>query len=196
VRGRRGLGVALLLVLLGAFLLLVSTAGAWATGTTTAAPPLPDVAVEAPAPDAVRPLGLVALAGAAALLAVSGRGRQVVGVVLLLTAFASGAVVGPALEDPRAALPEEADASATARPLLALVGSSLVVTAGALVALHGHRWPGLSRRYERAPAAPRERALPDPSTDAAGAWDALDRGLDPTAGPAQDPTRDRPPPAS
>ncbi|HWG93115.1 MAG TPA: Trp biosynthesis-associated membrane protein [Mycobacteriales bacterium] len=188
MRTRRGLAAAVLLVLLGASLLLVSTAGAWSTGTVGAAPPLPDVAVEAPAPDAVRPLGLVALAGAAALLAVRGRGRQVVGGVLLLTAFAAGAVTGPALEDPRGALPEAADASATARPLLALAGSSLVVTGGALAALHGARWPGPSRRYERAPASGAGRPLPDPGTDAAGAWDALDRG--------EDPTRDRPSPAS
>jgi uncharacterized membrane protein (TIGR02234 family) len=192
VRGRGGLAAALLGVLLGSFLLLVSTAGPWATGTAAGVPPLPDVAVSTPSPDGVRPLGLVALAGAAALLAVRGRGRQVVGLVLLLTAVAAGGVAGPALEDPASALPGAAGAEATRRPLLALAGSSLVVGAGALAALHGARWPGLSRRYERAPAAAAPRALPDPATDAAGAWDALDRGLDPT----RDPTRDRPAPPS
>jgi uncharacterized membrane protein (TIGR02234 family) len=188
VRGRRGLAAALLLVLAGAFLLLVSTAGAWVSGTTAAAPPLPDVAAEAPAPDAVRPLGLVALAGAAALLAVRGRGRQAVGAVLLLAALAAGAVAVTVLRGASAELPEAADAATTARPLLALVGAQLVTSGGGLALLHGARWPGLGRRYERSAATPPARALPDPRTDAAGAWDALDRGLDPT----RDPPRDRP----
>ena len=48
--------------------------------------------------------------------------------------------------------------------LLALIAAAL----GVLVAVRARRWPGFSARYDRGARQPRD------------AWDALDRGLDPT----------------
>lgn len=54
-------------------------------------------------------------------------------------------------------------------PVLAVAGALCMVAAGVLVLLHGPRWPSMGRRYER-PA----------SNQPVQAWDALDRGDDPT----------------
>lgn len=62
--------------------------------------------------------------------------------------------------------------------VLALAGvaslprGALLAAAGVLVAVRGPRWPALGAKYE-APAAPTDR----------DAWDALDRGEDPTTMP-------------
>jgi uncharacterized membrane protein (TIGR02234 family) len=59
----------------------------------------------------------------------------------------------------------------------AVLGSAAVLAAGVLVAWRGPRWPGLSSRYER-PAA--LAAGQRPAADAAGMWESLTRGIDPT----------------
>lgn len=65
----------------------------------------------------------------------------------------------------------------------AVLGSAAVLAAGLLVAWRGPRWPGLSSRYEQ----PRGRAAGQhPAADAAGMWESLTRGIDPTD-PAQPP---------
>ena len=58
---------------------------------------------------------------------------------------------------------------------LTLVGGLLLAMSGLLVTLRGRRWAALSSTYE----APAARAEAPPATDK-GAWDALDRGEDPT----------------
>jgi hypothetical protein len=63
-------------------------------------------------------------------------------------------------------------------PVLALLAGVLGVAAGVGTVLRGRGWPGMGRRYERDAAA----VLP-PATDedrAQAAWQALDRGEDPT----------------
>jgi uncharacterized membrane protein (TIGR02234 family) len=63
-------------------------------------------------------------------------------------------------------------------PVVALVAGVLGVAAGVLAVLRGRRWPGMGRRYERDTGA-----VPPPRTDedrAQAAWQALDRGEDPT----------------
>ncbi|HEY7430328.1 MAG TPA: Trp biosynthesis-associated membrane protein [Streptosporangiaceae bacterium] len=69
---------------------------------------------------------------------------------------------------------------------VALAGALLVIAAGLLTAWRGGRWPAMSGRYER---APRSAADPGagPPPDAAGLWDALSRGADPTDRPPSHP---------
>jgi uncharacterized membrane protein (TIGR02234 family) len=87
--------------------------------------------------------------------------------------------------------------------VIALAGGLLLVAAGVLTAGRGQRWPGMSSRYDSpagTPGAARAGAPGSPAGSAAGsavgspaaahisdpgdpaqAWEALDRGTDPTA---------------
>lgn len=184
---RSGLVTALLLVLLGGVALLVSTAGPWVTGLDRRPAPLPDAVLEIRAGEAapaVRALGLVVLAGVPALLATRAIGRVAVGVVLLTAAAGSAAAALGPLLDPGGAAPETAtQVQATARPLLALAGALLAAVAGLLAVTGGRRWPALGRRYDAPATAPPVRRDPqerEVAVEGAGAWDALDRGEDPT----------------
>jgi uncharacterized membrane protein (TIGR02234 family) len=72
------------------------------------------------------------------------------------------------------------------RPLAA--AAALAVTAaGVLTAWRAGRWPAMSGRYERG-AAPRGAgaAAPPPAGGAAGMWESLSRGVDPTSESGQD----------
>ena len=72
--------------------------------------------------------------------------------------------------------------------LLGAVGGLLGLAGGALVAWFGDRWPGLSDRYRRDPAATAVAAGPLTERQA---WDLLDQGQDPTS-EATDPVAARP----
>ncbi|HEV2088276.1 MAG TPA: Trp biosynthesis-associated membrane protein, partial [Cryptosporangiaceae bacterium] len=61
-------------------------------------------------------------------------------------------------------------------PVLGLLGGLLVAGAGGLGLARGRRWARMGGRYDSPAARPSV-----PSRDAAGVWDALDRGDDPTA---------------
>lgn len=182
---RRELGAAVLLVLAGAVLLLVSTAGAWVTGVQLQPRPLPASPVEVGADEAaapVRALALVVLAAVPALAATRRTGRTVVGVLLVLAGVAAGLTAGGVVADPSGAVaPDVDDVSVTGRPLLALAGAALTVAAGAVVTARGRRWAGLARRYEP-PAARDDAHGPSRDADAPSLWEALDRGDDPTRG--------------
>jgi uncharacterized membrane protein (TIGR02234 family) len=135
-------------------------------------------------------LALVALAGAGALLATRGVLRRVLGVLLLLAGAgtAAGAVAGRAALDAGAA-----GTGAVVWPVACVAGGAAVMLGGWWTVRHGHRWPALGARYERpATAVPATRpaaSVDDQAgvdADQAGvdtrvAWDALDRGEDPTA---------------
>lgn len=70
--------------------------------------------------------------------------------------------------------------------VVAVVSALLVLVAGVLVLLNGPRWPSMGARYERQASVGQPPgttpATSDDSTppSAAQAWDALDRGDDPT----------------
>ena len=76
-------------------------------------------------------------------------------------------------------------------------GAAALIVAGLLTAWQGMRWPVMSGRYERSaqayrPERPRRHAAaPVPpagmALDAAGLWDSISRGDDPTVGPAAGP---------
>lgn len=115
-------------------------------------------------------------------LTLRARGRQVLGVLLVLVGGA-GAVLG--LRPPR---PGDAEVQAalstvsladtwqtgrTAWPVVFGLAAVLLVVAAAVMVLRAPRWPSRAARYESATAAI------DPE-DPAAAWRAMDRGDDPT----------------
>ena len=125
-------------------------------------------------------LALVALAGAGALLATRGVARRLLGGLLALVGLgvAAGATAG------RAGLAVgAAGAGATVWPVACVLGGLLILLGGLSAARWGHRWPAMGARYERrrTGAAPAPDADVDQRVDTRAAWDALDRGDDPTA---------------
>jgi uncharacterized membrane protein (TIGR02234 family) len=125
-------------------------------------------------------LALVALAGAGALPATRGLARRVLGGLLALVGIgvAAGAVAG------RAGLNVgSAGSGATVWPVVCVLGGLLILLGGLSAARSGHEWPAMGARYERraAAAATAVDADVDQRVDTRAAWDALDRGDDPTA---------------
>jgi len=171
--------------LAAAGLLFWSVGERWASGRGRAANALIVIDKHVSGKD-VAPLvaaaALVAVAGAVAIPATRRWGRTVAGVLLVLAGV--GATVEALLRrttaqhDLRHKLPQDAVTHATNWPWMAVVGGVLLVLVGALVAVRGRQWSGMSSRYER-PATRQGRAK-RVDTDVA-AWDALDRGEDPTA---------------
>ncbi len=194
MNARRELGTALAGCALAGALALSAGGQTWSTVTVRRRPPLPPV-TEALTGSALTPLvpaaGLVLLAAAVAVLAARGAGRAAVGVVVVLAGAAlawSGVRVLTGGADPGTAAPgEERTADlAAAWPVVCLVAAAVALAAGGLVLARGRHWPGMARRYDRAPgvaaAAPaRPRTDEDRALDA---WRALDRGDDPTDDPA------------
>jgi uncharacterized membrane protein (TIGR02234 family) len=200
VSERRELTAAAIGAALGGGLALSAGGQRWASVTVERPAPLPPVGAALSGADAaplVPAAGLVLLAAAVALFAVRGAGRLLVG---LLTALAGGALTWSGIRaltvgmDAAAAnLPGgggsgDAAVELSGWPLLAVVAGLLGVAAGLLVVVRGRQWPAMGRRYERAGTANGATApRPAPRTDedrAQAAWQALDRGEDPTADPA------------
>ncbi|WP_163548448.1 Trp biosynthesis-associated membrane protein [Candidatus Frankia nodulisporulans] len=190
--GRRERGLAVLGCLLGAGLVLVCGAATWVSARVGAPHAESDgVAVAAPlathwtgsalAPAATA-LALVGLAAAVAIVAARGIGRTIVG---LLAVVAGIGVVYAALRvglDPAPVLrrtdsvrqlsiggsAEITGLHRSVAPWLAVFGGLLLTVAGALAAVRGRRWPAMSGRYQTRDARPVD------------AWDAIERGHDPT----------------
>lgn len=141
----------------GGALLALAAAQPWS------ATPAADLAPAEPVagPGAARAVGVAALAAAAALPLLRATGRRVLGGIGVLLGAAGVATVLDGWPAP-----------APAWPWLALAGGVLVAVAGALTVARAGSWPGTGTRFERGArtdgAAPRD------------AWDALDRGEDPT----------------
>ena len=188
---RREIGLAVLLCLVGAFLVLVAAGRAWIELVVTS--PLVDDrtlgVTGAELSPGVRALGLVGLAGVVAIAATRRTGRVVVGVLLLLVGVGvvalSVGVLGDAVVRAQDTLTvQEAggalsdDSRGTVWPYACAAGGLLLAAAGALVAARGRRWAALSQRYD-APAA-REQAPPTPERAERELWESLDRGEDPT----------------
>lgn len=113
------------------------------------------------------PAGMVALAGAIALIACTGWARRVVAAIVALSGLGLAAAGGYGLSRAFGLWP------------VVTAVSGLVVLAVAVWTLRsGAAWPGMSGRYDRQQAAPAGAALAD---DPAALWDALDKGEDPTA---------------
>jgi uncharacterized membrane protein (TIGR02234 family) len=193
---RRSYALTLIACLAGAGLVLYAASRTWSLQVVTR-PGMSDLRTARTGAD-LEPwligLALVALAGTGALLATSGRVRRGLGGLLALVG--AGIVVGALLG--RSGLDTgEAGTKGVLWPVVCVLGGAIVAAGGVTAARFGHRWPGMSARYERKMApAPTARAAAEsePSATPGGergetsrpvdnrvAWDALDRGDDPTS---------------
>jgi uncharacterized membrane protein (TIGR02234 family) len=195
--GRVRLAGALLLALLGGGGALLASGRSWQTVVASRPRPFADAVVHVSGrtlEPALAALGLVALAGAMAVLATRGLARRIVGALLAAVGLAIGwqAVSGLRAVSPARARSLIADARTAAGldpsrpaqvsvhvtwPALVLVCALAVLLAGLAVAAWGHRWAALSGRYE----APETRADIERQRSQATLWNALDHGEDPTA---------------
>ena len=187
---RREMTYAVLLCVAGAGLALWAATRTWAVELTPRPTPLPPVREPATGADLLPwlpALALVALAGGGAVLATRGRLRRALGALigLLGAAVAAGGAYG---------LVAAFDGELSRQwPALCLVGGVFAATGGLLTARRGQRWPAMGARYERPARRPASAVSTEP--DATGdpqapdrvtgrrtteAWDALDRGEDPT----------------
>ena len=170
-RARRELAGTVLLCALGALVELLAVGRPWARVTTSAAAGVSHVYAGSALTPVIRPLALVALAGAAALLATRRWGRVAVGVLLVAAGVGAGVAAlvasGPSLTG---------SVHQIAGWRAVTVAAAVMVTlAGLAAAVRGNRWSVMSARYD-APGTVRERAQ-DPDV---ALWEALDRGDDPT----------------
>ena len=176
---RRGRTVALLL--LGAGLALASVTQDWVRATVVGAG---DVAVSgSTAAGVVTALAWVAAAGAVAMTLARPRAGRALALVVLVAAAGSAAAVVSVLTDPAAALRPAVSAATgtttaplsgvatTPWPLLALVAAVTVAVAAASALVSAGRWAAPADRYEAATSS---------TADTRDAWQALDRGEDPT----------------
>ena len=202
MRSRRGLPTAVLLCLVGAFVVLVAAGRSWVSVEMPAGP-LADARTDVHTGTDLVPglsaLGLLGLAGVVALAATHRTGRTLVGLVLL---GAGAGVVVAVVSAVRTAgleeLPEmtgEGTVDLTPWSSVTAVGGLLLLAAGLLTVVSGRSWPALGQRYE-APTSPASPAAPERRTEQLtekGLWEALDRGEDPTAtlGPLAGPPADR-----
>lgn len=171
----------------GAVLVVYASGRTWAT-VDPAAQGAENLQVAGEALAATGSLGWASLAALAALAATRGRARILVGVLLALLGAAvcalsltaaDGASVARAAAE-ASALFNAADphtVTTTAWPLWSAAGGVLTVLAGVFTAVRGHRWPGMSARYDRGSKAGGRVRADDP----VALWKSLDRGEDPTA---------------
>ncbi|SCL68735.1 Trp biosynthesis-associated membrane protein [Micromonospora peucetia] len=180
--GRRELTYAVLLCVAGAGLALWASTRTWAvelTARPTPLPPVHDARTGAGLLPWLPALALVGLAGGGAVLATRGRARRLLGGLLcgLGAAVAAGGGYG---------LVATFDGEVSRHwPALCLLGGVLATAGGLLTALRGRRWPAMGARYERRAAGGEAPAARDEDGRVTGrhttqAWDALDRGEDPT----------------
>jgi hypothetical protein len=175
---------AVLCAAVGGLLVLLASGREWAQ-TKVQVPAGPRVVVTATG-HAIEPalpaLGIALLALAAAIIAGRGVIRRVVGIAIALAA--AGALVTSVIgrghvsrtlsaKEP-GGLGISVHGSANLWWLVAVVGAVLALASGIVTAARGPRWVALGAKYEAPSTAPR---VVTPSVDA---WDALDRGEDPT----------------
>jgi uncharacterized membrane protein (TIGR02234 family) len=201
MRSRAEFGAALLLQLLGSALVLLIATRHWQTVRVLRPHPLTDQTFGLSGrtiDSAPTALAVVALAGVVAILAVRAWPRRAIGGIVALVglaivwrslAHASAISLARAYElhgedrnvNVGGALPGSDVTAHPAWPWLSAMCGLLVVLAGVLCAARGHRWAGLSTRYE-APVITRADAQAERARADASLWKALDEGDDPTAG--------------
>ncbi|WP_089157187.1 Trp biosynthesis-associated membrane protein [Micromonospora sp. NBS 11-29] len=173
-RVRRELAYAVLLCLAGAGLAAWAVTRSWSVEVTSrgALPPGERTRTGAELLPWVSALAYVGLAGGGAVLATRGRLRRLLGVLLAGVGLAVAVGGGVGLT--------EAGVSRQ-WPALVLAGGLALAAGGAVTGWRGGGWPAMGARYERraGPAGPGDdRPAVDRGTR--DAWDALDRGEDPT----------------
>ncbi|MEV1157384.1 Trp biosynthesis-associated membrane protein [Micromonospora chokoriensis] len=188
VVGRRELTYAVLLCLAGAGLALWAATRSWSVELTVRPAPLPpvrDTRSGAGLLPWLPALAVVALAGGGAVLATRGRVRRVLGGLLGVLGLAVAAGGGYGL------VADVGGSVSRQWPALCLLGGLLAAAGGWWTALRGGSWPAMGARYERparsgpetvsAPAGPEGSSTSLAGRRTTEAWDALDRGEDPTA---------------
>jgi uncharacterized membrane protein (TIGR02234 family) len=179
--GRRGLAYAIVLCLAGAALALYASTRTWTVEVTARPAPLPDLRTAHDGPAWLAPIAVVGLAAAGAVLATRAAVRRAVGVLLVLIGggIAAGGAHGLLAGGSRGQVLTDS----RLWPALCLVGGLAVVAAGGLTAARGQTWPAMGARYERGRDGTSDRPVPaarNGSVASTQAWDALDRGEDPT----------------
>ncbi|WP_425445755.1 Trp biosynthesis-associated membrane protein [Umezawaea tangerina] len=152
-----------LLLLLGALALWAASGLTWATEAVQR-PGAAATTVERSGADVAPqlvPLAVLCAAAVAAVVALSGWVRRVLGAVVLAAGLGAGWVAATTGGTP---LPKA----------VALLGAVLVLAAGVLLLLRGQTMPRLGGSYQT-PAAAKRSANPDKDL-----WHALERGDDPT----------------
>lgn len=191
---RRALGLACLLLLLGAGSLWVSGTLTWFSVTVPTATrgELSTAATGAQLQPAITAVAALLLAAVAATVALSGIARRVLGVVVALAGVAAGwATLAQVVTPPTPAQLVSAReglstggrpigtsvVSASVWPWLAVAGAVVAVLAGGLLAVREARMARLGARYA-APGTPTD----EPADPDRAAWEQLDDGRDPTVG--------------
>lgn len=124
------------------------------------------------------PLAVLALAAVAAVLALPGVVRRVLGVGLAVAGVLALWFVlgGSPYDTPLSEANSDPERTLTG-PAAAIAGALLLLMAGALLLVRGHRMPRLGAKYSAPGGTP-------PAKDAdADLWRALSEGEDPTSGP-------------
>lgn len=177
--------IALILLAVGSLLIIVGFSMTWAWAVVPLAPGVDDATREASYTGATLfPLaaaaGWLCLAGVAGVIATRTWLRAVVAVVLLVAGLAAAAAAVWFAVLPSTAV-DSAASTQVGQPVLvpaastgwwaaALLGGTLVGYAAIWALISGRAWPTLGSRYERRSA----------TVAPASAWDALDKGQDPT----------------
>jgi hypothetical protein len=162
MRSRRGFVVVIVACALATAHVLFAASRTWSHVVTHRPAPFPPLVTKrtgASLEPWLPALAIVGLAGAGALVALRGRLRMLLGLLLTVVGVATAIL----------ALRNALWAAAC------VAGGLVIALAGAATARFQGNWPAMGTRYER-PAAKPERK---PVTQAE-LWDALDRGEDPT----------------
>jgi Tryptophan-associated transmembrane protein (Trp_oprn_chp) len=165
LRSRRGLALVIVVCAAAAAAVLLAASRTWSHVVTPRPAPFPPLTTErtgASLEPWLPPLAIVGLAGAGALVAVRGRLRVALGIVLILIGVVTTVLSFRTMSMWSA---------------LSAGGGVVIALAGLATVRCSAQWPAMGARYER-PAAQPERK---PVTQAE-LWDALDRGEDPTTG--------------
>ncbi|MEV0003880.1 Trp biosynthesis-associated membrane protein [Micromonospora sp. NPDC050980] len=174
-RSRRELAYAVLLCLAGAGLAAWAATRSWSVepATRDVLPAGQRSRTGADLLPWVSALAYVGLAGGGAVLATGGRLRRLLGVSLTGVGLALAVGGGVGLTE-----------AGVSRhwPALVLVGGLALAAGGACAAWRGGGWPAMGARYDRraAPASAVDAGRPAVQRGTRDAWDALDRGEDPT----------------
>ncbi|ROO61211.1 putative membrane protein (TIGR02234 family) [Micromonospora sp. Llam0] len=189
----RALAGAAVTCLAGAGLVLYAAGRDWAVEVTGRPAPLPAVEVARAGADVLPWLpavALVGLAGTGAVLATRGLARRLVGALLaaLGVALAAGGLTVLLAGAGPAGPTTDSTVSAPQWPALTVIGAVLLVAGGLVTALRSRHWPAMGARYERSRPGGDGSGGDRSSRSTLDAWNALDRGEDPTA---DDPGADR-----
>jgi uncharacterized protein YfaP (DUF2135 family) len=171
VTARKELTVAVVLAVAGSALALLAASRTWVEIDTPRPAPLPAVHEARSGRDVVpwaAAMAFVGLAGGVALLATRRLGRLIVGALVALAGaiMVAGGVAGWLTSGES---PQQVDVSAI-WPAASVLGGVCAVVAGGLAIVRGRRWAEMGSKYE----------APGSAAEPSDAWDALDRGEDPT----------------